>query len=37
MPSTEPEKAEQVIAEAHKLCPYSKAIDGNVDVELAVV
>lgn len=37
MPGTEREKAEQVIAQAHKICPYSKAIQGNVDVEVAVV
>ncbi|MDJ0707312.1 MAG: organic hydroperoxide resistance protein [Leptolyngbyaceae cyanobacterium MO_188.B28] len=37
IPGIEREKAEQVIAQAHKLCPYSKAIQGNVDVEVAVV
>lgn len=37
MPGTEREKAEQLVAQAHKLCPYSKAIQGNVDVEVAVV
>jgi lipoyl-dependent peroxiredoxin len=36
MPDTEREKAEQVIAQGHKLCPYSKAIHGNVDVEIVV-
>lgn len=37
MPGTEPERAERLIAQAHKLCPYSKAINGNVDVEIVVV
>lgn len=37
MPGIEREKAEQVITQAHKLCPYSKAVHGNVDVEVAVV
>ncbi len=36
MPNIEREKAEQLIAQAHKLCPYSKAIEGNIDVEIAV-
>lgn len=31
------EKSEQAVQEAHKVCPYSKAIKGNVDVELVVV
>ncbi len=37
MPNSEREKAEQVVAQAHQLCPYSKAIAGNVDVKVAVV
>lgn len=30
------EKTEELIAQAHKLCPYSKAIHGNVDVEIVL-
>jgi Ohr subfamily peroxiredoxin len=37
MPNIEPQKAGDLIAQAHKLCPYSKAIHGNVDVEIEVV
>ena len=37
MPNSEREKAEQVVAQAHQLCPYSKAIAGNVDVKVAIV
>lgn len=37
MPGIESEKAKQLIDQAHKLCPYSKAIQGNVEVEIAVV
>jgi Ohr subfamily peroxiredoxin len=37
IPGADREKSEQVVAQAHKLCPYSKAIHGNVDVEVAVV
>jgi lipoyl-dependent peroxiredoxin len=29
-------KAEELVAAAHQVCPYSKAIRGNVDVTLAV-
>ncbi|HEX7063914.1 MAG TPA: organic hydroperoxide resistance protein [Bacillales bacterium] len=28
------EEAEELAEEAHKVCPYSKAIRGNIDVEL---
>ncbi|MBE9170410.1 organic hydroperoxide resistance protein [Pleurocapsales cyanobacterium LEGE 06147] len=37
IPDADRAKTEEVVAQAHKLCPYSKAIDGNVDVEVAVV
>lgn len=37
IPGADREKAEQVAAQAHQLCPYSKAIHGNVDVKVAVV
>lgn len=28
--------AEEILAEAHRTCPYSKAIKGNIDVALSV-
>lgn len=36
IPDTEQAKAEQLVAQAYKLCPYSKAIQGNVAVEVVV-
>jgi lipoyl-dependent peroxiredoxin len=30
-------KAEELVAAAHKICPYSNAIHGNVDVGFTVV
>lgn len=32
----EKQAAEELTAEAHKICPYSNAIRGNVDVSIAV-
>lgn len=29
-------KAEEIVADAHKICPYSNATRGNIDVKLAV-
>ncbi len=37
IPGADREKAEQAVESAHLLCPYSKAIRGNVDVEVTVV
>lgn len=37
IPNSERKISEQVVAQAHKLCPYSKAIAGNVDVKVTVV
>ena len=37
LPHLEKTVAEQVIAEAHKVCPYSKATKGNIDVEIELV
>lgn len=37
IPNAEREKAEQVVAQAHQLCPYSKAIQGNVNVNVVLV
>jgi len=31
------ENAEKYVAQAHTICPYSKAIKGNVDVKLETV
>ena len=36
LPGLERAKAEQLIAEAHKVCPYSNATRGNIDVQLTV-
>lgn len=35
-PSLEKAEAERLLKLAHEVCPYSKAIKGNVDVTLAV-
>jgi Ohr subfamily peroxiredoxin len=37
IPGSNREQAEQVVAKAHELCPYSKAIHGNVDVTVTVI
>ena len=37
VPKAEREQAEQVVAVAHQVCPYSNATRGNVDVDLTVV
>ena len=37
IPGMEPEKAQQLAEAAHRLCPYSRATRGNVDVEITVV
>jgi len=37
IPNSERETLEQVVAQAHKLCPYSKAIASNIDVKVTVV
>ena len=29
-------RAEEILAAAHKACPYSNAVRGNIDVELSV-
>ena len=36
VPGLERAKAEQLVAEAHKVCPYSNATRGNIDVQLTV-
>lgn len=36
MPNLPREEAEELMHEAHKLCPYSRATRGNVEVKLSV-
>lgn len=36
LPHLEDEIAKQLVSEAHKVCPYSKATKGNIDVTLDV-
>ena len=36
LPGLERAKAEQLVAEAHKVCPYSNATRNNIDVRLTV-
>jgi lipoyl-dependent peroxiredoxin len=36
LPGLERAKAEQLVAEAHKVCPYSNATRGNIDVQLTI-
>jgi osmotically inducible protein OsmC len=36
IPGMDKAKAEDLIAKAHKVCPYSNAIRGNVDVRTKV-
>ncbi len=35
LPGLAPEVADRLIAEAHKVCPYSNATRGNIDVTLS--
>jgi len=37
LPGVEREQAEEVVRQAHEICPYSHAIKGNVEVDLGVV
>jgi Ohr subfamily peroxiredoxin len=37
VPGIEPEIARQLIEAAHRTCPYSKAIKGNIDAVVALV
>ncbi len=37
VPGLEPEVARQLIEAAHRTCPYSKAIKGNIDATVALV
>ena len=37
LPGMERAAAEQLVAEAHKVCPYSNATRNNIDVQLNIV
>lgn len=37
VPGVEPDVAHQLIEAAHRTCPYSKAIKGNIDAVVALV
>ncbi|MBW4657026.1 MAG: organic hydroperoxide resistance protein [Kaiparowitsia implicata GSE-PSE-MK54-09C] len=37
VPGVEPETARQIIEAAHRTCPYSKAIKGNIDALVSLV
>ena len=37
LPGVPRDVAQELVNEAHKTCPYSKAITGNVDVEINLV
>jgi len=36
LPGVDQAQAEDIVAQAHRGCPYSRAIRGNVDVQLVV-
>ncbi|MFC0104357.1 organic hydroperoxide resistance protein [Sphingopyxis terrae] len=37
LPGVDPDVARQIIEAAHRTCPYSKAIKGNIDAVVALV
>ncbi len=37
VPGVDPQVAEELIHAAHGICPYSKAVRGNIDVETTLV
>jgi lipoyl-dependent peroxiredoxin len=37
LPSVEDDQALELVAAAHKVCPYSNATRGNIDVQLTLV
>jgi len=37
VPGADPDVARQIIEAAHRTCPYSKAIKGNIDAVVALV
>jgi osmotically inducible protein OsmC len=36
LPGTEPAQAQKIMEEAHRTCPYSKALRGDTEVKLVV-
>jgi lipoyl-dependent peroxiredoxin len=36
MPKVDPEARDEIVEKAHKVCPYSNATRGNIDVKLVV-
>jgi len=36
LPDVEQAQAEKIVAQAHQTCPYSRAIRGNIEVQLTV-
>lgn len=37
LPGVDPVVARELIDVAHSICPYSKAVAGNIDIELNLV
>ncbi|MCB4858430.1 organic hydroperoxide resistance protein [Sphingobium sp. PNB] len=37
VPGVDPDKAREIIEAAHRTCPYSKAIKGNIDAVVTLV
>ena len=37
LPGINPELAEQLVAQAHQVCPYSNATRGNIEVTLEII
>ncbi len=37
LPALDKDTAEQIVAQAHQVCPYSNATRGNIDVTLNIV
>jgi Ohr subfamily peroxiredoxin len=37
IPGIERDLAQQLLEEAHQTCPYSKAVSGNIDVQLRLI
>src|SRR3954468_2109583 len=36
LPNVDPEARDEIVEKAHKVCPYSNATRGNIDVKLVV-
>ncbi|WP_375305988.1 organic hydroperoxide resistance protein [Bradyrhizobium sp. A11] len=37
LPGLDPEIARSIVDDAHQICPYSKAVRGNIDVTVALI